>query len=1813
MRYSWTRKVIGPVLVLLLFIAIGYGAVAAFPSLVLGALNQFLLKPKGFILQTKSISWSQQSFLLRGVKLRLQSNGSAPLSRICAEAESLTLGYQWIDGKLSCNLHAVDPLIEVTPQLLSSIQEFSSARSEEQTSFLRFIAPSISVQRGILQSSLSSWRPPWISPNPLKVPGQYLNDVNLLFSAHWNGQEGEIVFGENLKETVFLKSSEDSTTGHALFLEFDRFNLTNFSREMTIMRNGERESLYQYVMSGEISGVMPVLNYDQACQLKLSNLVFKAPLALAGLEESTRIFTAQFYHLSLNSMQSKWRWFSDQPFTFDIEEALDGKLPSFHCDGNAFLVEWDLLDPHRKLNWALHMDFGCGSSVLSYDSESREKDLLLTIKTEDRGAKEQRILLTEPSTKDWGTFLFNGPNEPAPYCQVDISHFKTAAIIQTLCHFIEVPPYLLNLSVEELNLRGELYRNQRQSDIDPKDRWSFVLKNCALDGVKLSTSAGTISWETLLFEGRVSSDEIHFEQWRSILDGAEGIVTWKQGRYVPKPSREQVSVLPSLEIHVGEVFLQQGTISNSWFQLSCGPLEGHFILREYDGEIGSATCQVVAKFDETFRNLMAKQGVIETAISPSLSQFLDSSTDAMLSGSILWVDSKESVTVQGQIILDQGAFEEVKVPFQLKSQLRGLSSHRIESIAVQGWELNFCAENISSNRFVQPFIFDKGSPYTIGGTLTIEGKVNREQVDLRYLPRNFSLTTPYIEIQDIGDATWAEYHINLQNKNHWGEIPLKNATVIEKTHQWQFDQVSGSFMERNGHFDVQNLSGYYLGAHLAMEMMIELGEEKLKEHASRYQNQTPQVTVGFKFKQCEGSLNSLQHFFSRISRHPLWGYEFKGGFTIPDQTSNLEVSFFSQGSVCIDSHVVMTASDFLFQRAMGAVEIPFFTVAYTSNHFEQEPHIKILPYQGRLLLSKPEKKEHKVFVKVPFQMPEVNITLKSPPAQLLPDQESESSILYDLDMMILPSEDQRDPQPLAILKMKVSENQTGVYRIDLRESGSELFYSPLESLSMQFISGVGLQQAVVKGSLAFEKLNLCLEKSKELFVEEGIEWYQQLSSYLKGGKGEVLADFSLARHDDEAFWDLVLGSRGDIEYMGLKWSCLDSTLQLRNGRYICKKFQLDDLSIQGVVSELAPKLWRFQDFDLVWGQIFEASVNASYDQYYEKLKLDILHSQLRWEESMTLPWMKSWGRILPGQGEVEMAGEIILEEIGIGRLPALVDYELILNLEEFTLGELYYSTKTPIKIMGDAQLMRMSQGEVIFFVKDKFNQLEPDAPTLVIEEADLDLTEGGLELHRVHMNFFPEELGQVINALPLTTLYKKAANKFLNQCARQQEQRWSGGGSYGLGGQWQVQLHTQELSISLDTEGIPGNFLKLKQVSFHSNASTGVVRAIHQIPDYPLVYQAKNYWQEERGSLSVYPAVTEEELDLLEEELGDLPEIILQWHRDRASLNSNSKIIIDSIQGALPGVEVKFLPSPDLNRGGGYQVLSGMAKIELLRAKELVQAIAPALLSNRTMYQKPPGEILLDAEVSIHCVHLLKSYFKGHIEASGGCRYFPYHQLSAEVNASLEKIEVKELEMGHFGSKFRCQSLQLVKDLEKRWLFSIPKMVCYDLFPRQVTEEFPIENGMCFSYIEVSDVKGRLREPESWTGHGSLSFEKRTKKHWMGAVFFLPKEFLSALSLGSEVATPVQGGCNFTINKRHLYLGQLLNTYSERKKAQFFLTTLSDMPIEEQNRVSFDGDLSLAIRIKQRTLLKLGQLFLVQVGGNVKRPIYRLRSNRSAG
>lgn len=334
------------------------------------------------------------------------------------------------------------------------------------------------------------------------------------------------------------------------------------------------------------------------------------------------------------------------------------------------------------------------------------------------------------------------------------------------------------------------------------------------------------------------------------------------------------------------------------------------------------------------------------------------------------------------------------------------------------------------------------------------------------------------------------------------------------------------------------------------------------------------------------------------------------------------------------------------------------------------------------------------------------------------------------------------------------------------------------------------------------------------------------------------------------------------------------------------------------------------------------------------------------------------------------------------------------------------------------------------------------------------------------------------------------------------------------------------------------------------------------------------------------------DLHLNEEEMP----LSIYWRR-----HPESGVAIETAEGQFAGLYARLYRNSDAPLEEKKFHLQGDVDVNI----EHLSCILPAELKKPLSDLKLGKGFTFKGNWSLQDFDFLNSTFKGELIGSDfECKDYQFQTLLADVDYQKNQLLLNRFQVDDPCGTLYADEIKCVCRQSNQWEVAIPLIEVQDFRPSLVRQVgmigIPYRKPFVIHQLELEHLEGNLFDLNSFTGYGRFSFRNPHKKNFQNTILAIPAEIISRIGLDPTVLTPVIGTVEYQILNEKILLNKFKDIYSEGKLTKFYL---AEAPYPSY--VDFQGNLFLKIRMKHESLLlKLAELFIVNVQGNLKKPLY---------
>ncbi len=220
---------------------------------------------------------------------------------------------------------------------------------------------------------------------------------------------------------------------------------------------------------------------------------------------------------------------------------------------------------------------------------------------------------------------------------------------------------------------------------------------------------------------------------------------------------------------------------------------------------------------------------------------------------------------------------------------------------------------------------------------------------------------------------------------------------------------------------------------------------------------------------------------------------------------------------------------------------------------------------------------------------------------------------------------------------------------------------------------------------------------------------------------------------------------------------------------------------------------------------------------------------------------------------------------------------------------------------------------------------------------------------------------------------------------------------------------------------------------------------------------------------------------------------------------------------------------------------------------------------------------------------------------------FELRNLLSQIEWDYDHLHISDLKICDIAGTLKVEEIIAERKGKDPWTLSIPHIMITELRPtllQDVGGPPGTLSPLVVREIRIDDFKGCVDDSKTYTAHGELFFINSYKRE--NSIFELPSDILSRIfGLDLELLTPVCGRLKYELHDGFFHFTELLETYSENKRSEFFLIFNDESP-----KMDLDWNLNIFIQTKQFVLFKFTEAFLISVTGKLDDPKIKLQRKK---
>lgn len=220
---------------------------------------------------------------------------------------------------------------------------------------------------------------------------------------------------------------------------------------------------------------------------------------------------------------------------------------------------------------------------------------------------------------------------------------------------------------------------------------------------------------------------------------------------------------------------------------------------------------------------------------------------------------------------------------------------------------------------------------------------------------------------------------------------------------------------------------------------------------------------------------------------------------------------------------------------------------------------------------------------------------------------------------------------------------------------------------------------------------------------------------------------------------------------------------------------------------------------------------------------------------------------------------------------------------------------------------------------------------------------------------------------------------------------------------------------------------------------------------------------------------------------------------------------------------------------------------------------------------------------------------------------FELKNILAQIEWDTEHLSITNLKVSDFAGVLKVESISAHGVGDSPWTISIPHIIVTELRP-SLLQDVGGPPGklspLVVREIRIDDFQGLVDDSKTYTANGWLYFINSYKRE--SSILELPSDWLSRIvGLDLDLLVPVCGTLKYELRDGFFHFTELLGSYSENKRSEFFLVFNEDSP-----KMDLDWNVNIFIQTKQFVLFKFTEAFIISITGKLDEPKFQLQRKK---
>lgn len=1074
-------------------------------------------------------------------------------------------------------------------------------------------------------------------------------------------------------------------------------------------------------------------------------------------------------------------------------------------------------------------------------------------------------------------------------------------------------------------------------------------------------------------------------------------------------------------------------------------------------------------------------------------------------------------------------------------------------------------ENLLLEKYVAPFVFqpvdgEEETPLRIEGMADFRGSFDHTGLGILYHLKHLIVendhfhfevdTLFYNDAEDEEQRNVLGYHYaNFATGQHFGMVPVKHGTYLEKHSGLLFNEVSTQLKFNGNHLYIKDLDTYCSGIHFAGNIHIN--------------SDFPEVgsfDVEILADTMNGKLSNLQNFFSHFETPPLFtSLPMEGDLHFRDEGASLLLNVRPEGTT-MEARVQAALSDGFI--ALRPLDISLQEFGMHIDYDQKKNQLVMDEISGTVLVGRGERVEEYLLAgdKIAFTDLKHNISAFD---VWVGDRKR------DIIRIAGTSNGDEDPEsPANKIHFQLDRTKThfgDVYPTTFAFSLKN--WLDIENFQLDFDFQL---------STLFKDLQRVSRSGLFFFPIEMLEEFNQL----KKAHGEFKVHLG---YDQNAASFCYAVDGKNVDFFSHSFDQVQLTGKVRDKTWAIDQLRFDDLSMAAEVMRLSNR-WRINFLGLRRGESLLVGLNGDYDDQTKILDANINLLEMDMSHAHEWPQLEAFVAKNSPKGEFKGKGKLQLTR-SLSNGTWICDASLAASAQNLSLRGVSFSDAKDFSLHWITDRGITLRNLVTAMVSPE--DLGIHVP-MRIEKIDYDTKSEELEIERAHFSVAHQDLTWFAETLQ-KAMPEDISDRTVEIISSIKEE--------GV-------LNT---TVSFHQMADGSLFQFTLEDGLYRFADHW-----HQVRDFKLAYSPDNFfaqmeylYQRRPLMMSVFsddPDIEEGTIVLADPvQEGALPpasKIVLQWVVDPVN-----GFTVKEAKGAIAGLELHLQNDPK-ERFESHHQLKGWANVVIPAALNLCEeGFIESCYTN-----KIGGSYLFKGKWAISKDKKNDSTFFGDVEGWDlTMKGYQFEKLSAQLNYSTKKAIFKNLEIQDPSGKIDIPTLTLTYWTDEAWWWHLPELQISNFRPSALRDmqlkSSSMSKTLVINRINVSDLKGKLADSSTWVGKGMLKFSNPSKSSLQNTIFAIPHEIITRIGLNPAVLTPVSGTIYYDIKNGRVVFTKFKDVYSESRASKFYLPNSS-----LDSYVDFDGNIFVQVKMKQYNLLfKLAELFTFNVKGTLEKPVYMIQ------